>query len=434
MGYLLNLVYVALVAAVSPWLLWNAWRRGKYREGWPQKAFGLVPLRTSKAPCLWLHAVSVGEVNLLTPLLERLERRYPGWEIVISSTTRAGFELAKKKYTPRTVFYCPLDFTWAVKTALRRLRPDVLVLAELELWPNLISAAKARGVKVAVINGRLSDKSLRGYTRVRPLVSRLLRNIDLLAVQNDDYARGFMALGARREAVIATGSLKFDGVETNRENSRTRQLAVLAGVSPEDVVFLAGSTQDTEERLALSTFLQLRDAWPQLRLIVVPRHPERFEETARLLESSGVHWQRRSALGEETPGNARVLLVDAIGELGAWWGLAQIAYVGGSMGTRGGQNMIEPASYGAAVSFGPRTDNFREIVAAMLAAQAACVVRDGNEMIAFVQRCLEEPDFAAELGHNARVLVSRQQGAADRTADLLGALIETRIPARLRAA
>ncbi len=434
MGYLLNVVYLALVVVVSPCLVWSAWRKGKYREGWRQKAFGLAPLRRGNRPCLWLHAVSVGEVNLLTPLLERLERRYPDWEIVISTTTRTGFELAKKKYSPRTVFYCPLDFTWAVKSALGRIRPNVLVLAELELWPNLITTAKRRGVKIAVINGRLSDKSSRGYRRIRPLVSRLLKNINLLAVQNDDYAQGFIELGAHPETVITTGSIKFDGVETDRNNSRTRTLANLAGIESNDIVFLAGSTQAPEEQLALSTFLQLRDEWPQLRLILAPRHPERFEETARLLDASGVAWRRRSTLRSSNAKGERVLLVDAMGELGAWWGLAHIAYVGGSMGNRGGQNMIEPAAYGAAVSFGPRTHNFREIVAAMLSANAACVVHSGEELTAFVRRCLQDPKFATELGRNARSLVSCQQGAADRTVELLTQLIETQVPAQRRAA
>jgi 3-deoxy-D-manno-octulosonic-acid transferase len=423
-GYLLNLAYLLLIAALSPWLLVTAWRTGKYRQGWSQKFLGWAPRRNSNRSCLWLHAVSVGEVNLLAPLLERLERVHPHWDIVISTTTRTGFELARKKYAPRTVFYCPLDFTWAVKTALKRIQPDVLVLAELELWPNLIHQAKRRGVKVAVVNGRLSDKSRRGYGRIRPLVKRLLEKIDLLLVQDEQCAAGFRELGARPESVITTGSLKFDGVEMNRDNPKSRRLAALAGIAPDDIVFLAGSTQDPEEQLAIDAYKQLAPKHPRLRLILVPRHPERFEDAARLLDSSGLCWQRRSTL--ETNGideSARVLLVDAIGELGAWWGLAAIAFVGGSMGTRGGQNMIEPAAYGAAVSFGPRTHNFREIVRGMLAAEAAVVVQDGDELTAFVRRCLDDPQFAAELGRAACDLVRRQQGAADRTVERLAALL-----------
>lgn len=435
MGYLLNLIYLALAMVLSPWILASALRKGKYREGWSQKALGLAPRRPGRRPCVWLHAVSVGEVNLLKPLLERLEQRFPEWEVVISTTTKTGFELARTKFAPRTVFYCPLDFTWAVKNAMRRVRPDVLVLAELELWPNLIAAARRRGARVAVVNGRLGANSRRGYGRIRPLIARVLRRIDLIAAQNHESAQGFLALGAAPESVMVTGSIKFDGVEMERNNPRTRRLIQLAGIAPDDMVFLAGSTQEPEERLAIEAYQRLCGECPRLRLIITPRHPERFREAARLLDASGLRWQRRSRLEQDgADPAARVLLLDAIGELGAWWGAAQIAYVGGSMGARGGQNMIEPSAYGAAVSFGPETRNFREIVRMLLEAEGAVVVHHGAELTEFVRRCLREPGYAAALGENARRLVSRQQGAADRTADLLAALMRTGVARRLRAA
>lgn len=424
MAYLLNLVYLLLLVLSAPWLVVAALRKGKYREGFRAKLLGRVPMRQGTERCLWLHAVSVGEVNLLAPLLARLEQQHPDWVSVISTTTKTGFELAKKKYAPRTVFYCPLDFSWAVRQAMKRVRPNLLVLAELELWPNLIWAAKRHGAKVAVVNGRLSDRSFRGYRRLRPFVARLLQALDAIAAQNEEYAERFRTLGARPESVTRTGSIKFDGAQTNRDNPKTRQLADLAGIRPDDVVFLAGSTQDPEEQLALDTFRVLAPSYPQLRLIVTPRHPERFQEVGELLEGSGVAWQRRSRLEEDgSDPQARVLLLDAMGELGAWWGTAQIAFVGGSMGTRGGQNMIEPAAYGAAVSFGPNTSNFRDVVSLMLDRQAAVVVADGEQLTAFVRRCLAEPHWADELGQRARQLVLEQLGASDKTCQLLQSLM-----------
>lgn len=425
MSYLLNLVYLVLVVVFSPWLVYSAIRKGKYREGWRAKLFGGVPMREEEGPCIWFHAVSVGEVNVLAPLLVRLEQEHPQWVCVISTTTKTGFELAWKKYAPRTVFYCPLDFSWSVKRAMRRVRPDLLVLAELELWPNLIKAAKRRGAKVAVINGRLSDHSARGYRRIRPFVARMLRAMDLVAAQNQEYADRFLDLGAPPETVQVTGSVKFDGAQTDRDNAKTRELAELAGINDADVVFLAGSTQEPEETLALVAYRQLADQHPQLRLIITPRHPERFDEVAELLKQSDVTWQRRSDLDTNGPAlDARVLLVDVVGELGAWWGTAHIAYVGGSMGKRGGQNMIEPAAYGAAVSFGPNTANFRNVVALMSDRDAAVVVRDGRQLTSFVRRCLEETGFAGDLGQRARQLVLEQAGAADRTADMIAALMQ----------
>jgi 3-deoxy-D-manno-octulosonic-acid transferase len=427
--YFLNIVYVLLLIAAFPWLLWQAVRKGKYREGFAAKFLGVVPRREGDETCLWLHAVSVGEVNLVRPLLEEIERRRPEWRCVLSTTTMTGMALARKRYPELSVFYCPLDFSWAVAAAMRRIRPDLLVLAELELWPNLIAAARRSGAKIAVVNGRLSENSARGYGRIRPFVKSVLRGIDLIAVQDDTYAGRFLKLGAPDGSLSVTGSMKYDGAETDRANESTARLKKLWGIAEEDCVFLAGSTQEPEEALALDTCLQLAAAHPELRLILVPRHPDRFEAVAEILEARGVRWQRRTELDSSSadPGT-RILLVNVIGELGAWWGTAEIAYVGGSMGPRGGQNMIEPAAYGAAVSFGPNTRNFRDIVAAMLARDAAVVVHDGREMTGFVRRCLEDPDFRRQLGGRAQQLVKEQLGATTRTFFLLESLVAQHTP------
>ncbi len=484
MPHLLNLLYLLLILLSLPWLVYQSVRKGKYREGFAAKFLGRVPRRQSDRPCLWLHAVSVGEVNLIAPLVREIALRHPEWECVVSTTTMTGMEVAKKKYPGLVVFYCPLDFSWAVWAAMRRIRPDVLVLAELELWPNLIRAAKDFGARVAVINGRLSEHSFRGYRRIGPLVRRLLTRVDLVAAQDETYAERFRQLGAEPETVVVTGSLKYDGAQTDRNNPATQHLRRLAGFAEDDVVFLAGSTQDPEEGAALATFRELRQEWPRLRLVLVPRHPDRFEAVARMLDGSGMPWQRRTALDrteggmatlaspctsaasrtgvlpvcvwrgsardrrdagptelsdmptlregmppgcEDVPPTARVLLVNAVGELGAWWGTAQVAFVGGSFGSRGGQNMIEPAAYGAAVSFGPNTWNFRDVAGTMLAHEAAVVVRGPGELTAFVRRCLQEPAYAATLGRRAQSLVQSQLGATGRTFERLEPLVDDRL-------
>ncbi len=427
MRYLFNLLYAVLLIVGLPWLLLGAIRKGKYRTGFGEKFLGLVPRRESDARCVWLHAVSLGEVSLIAPLIEEVQCRHPDWDIAISTTTLTGYDLAQKRYGQHTVFYCPLDFSWAVRRAMARIRPALLLLVELELWPNLIAAARDAGAKVAIVNGRLGDRSFRGYFRARPLVRRLLARVDLVAAQTAQYADRFLALGARHECTYVTGSLKFDGAPTNRDNPQTKALGELAGFEQDDVVFLAGSTQQPEERLALDAYWQLSAVYPRLRLVVVPRHPDRFDEVASIIAGSGIPWQRRTEL-DQAPADpaARILLVDRVGELAAWWGTARIAYVGGSMGSRQGQNMIEPAAYGAAVSFGPKTKNFRDVVAALLDAKAAMVVHDGDELTAFVRRCLDEPEFANALGANAQRVVTSQLGATGRTADLLDALVADR--------
>ena len=250
-SWMLNFVYLVVLLVASPWLLWSAFRHGKYREGFTEKLLGHASDRLSDATCVWLHAVSVGEVNLLATTIAELTRRRPDVEVVISTTTKTGHELAKKKYAQHTVFYCPLDFSWGTREAMRRVRPDLLVLAELELWPNLINAAKEQGARVTIINGRLSDKSFRGYSRILPVAASLLRMIDLIAAQNAETADRFRRLGAAADSVCSTGSLKFDGAQTNCDNPRTRDPRALAGIEPDDVVFLAGSTQAPEEEMAI---------------------------------------------------------------------------------------------------------------------------------------------------------------------------------------
>ncbi len=427
MRFLLNVCYILLLVCFSPWLAYTAVRKGKYRDGWGPKFLGQVPTRTGHRPCIWLHAVSVGEVNLLQPLLAQLGQEYPLWECVISTTTRTGFALARKKYASYQVFYCPLDFSWAVRQAMRRIRPAALVLVELEIWPNLIREAREQGAAVAIVNGRLSEKSFRGYRWIRPLLRRSLEQINLLAVQNDTYAERFRELGAPAPAVQVTGSIKFDGAQTDRDNPTTLRLRQLWQVPDDTFVFLAGSTQDPEERLALETFRELRQVDATARLIVVPRHPERFEEVAQVLDQSGIAWQRRSKLDENPEAQpASILLVDVVGELGAWWGLATAGFVGGSMGSRGGQNMIEPAGYGVAVCFGPNTVNFRDVVQQLLGQQAAVVVANQHDLTAFVVRCRQDPAFVRDLGQRARQLVLAQQGATRRTVELLWPLVAAR--------
>lgn len=427
----LNAAYAVAVLALSPVIAWRAWRTGKYREGYGEKLLGRVPIRTSDRRCVWLHAVSVGEVNLLGTLIRELNARRPDWEVVVSTTTKTGYELARKKYgAEHSVFYCPLDFSWATREAVRRVRPDLLVLAELELWPNLIASAKQSGARVAIVNGRLSENSFGGYRRALWLVRRVLARVDLVAAQDEATAERFRALGAPR--VVVTGSLKFDGAETDRGNPRTRELRCLAGLlgprdgsavggnSQQPVVWLAGSTQAPEEEICLRVFERVRGDFPELKLILVPRHPERFDEVADLLVSSGLDWKRRTQLPDSAfrlPPS--VLLIDSVGELGAWWGVADIGFVGGSFGDRGGQNMIEPAAYGVATCFGPNTKNFRDIVAALKSAGAVREVADEAALEAFVRRCLERPGFAESLGAKSKALVSTQLGATQRTVDLL---------------
>ncbi|QDV70271.1 3-deoxy-D-manno-octulosonic acid transferase [Rosistilla carotiformis] len=434
MTYLLNIVYLLVAIVVSPILVWRSVQTGKYRSGWSAKLFGNVPSRDGDAPCAWLHAVSVGEVNLLTNVVKRLAQARPDMQIVISTTTATGMQLARSRFPDHCVFYCPLDFSWAVRRAFRRIRPNVLVLSELELWPNLICIARQKQSEVVVLNARLSERSFRGYRRVASLLRPTFRRLSLVLAQDETYARRFLQLGVDHSRIRVTGSIKFDGARTDRHAPDVIALRKLSAASKDQIVWIAGSTQSPEERIALDVYRRLSSRFPQLRLVLVPRHPERFHAVADQVVGAGMKLRRRSEL--QTPAESwpsdTVLLVDTIGELGCWWGLADIAFVGGSMGSRGGQNMLEPAGFGAAVSFGPNTKNFRDIVAQLLAADAATVVNDKAAMEQFVSNCIENPVARRQQGQRAQVLVVGGQGAIDRTISVIEQMLPPvqSIPAR----
>lgn len=425
--YRVAIFFAALLSL--PYILYASIRYGKYRHGWGQKLLGAVPELPAPEKGrkrLWLHGVSVGEINLLKPIVKELKASRPDWEFVVSSTSETGYELAKSLFGGETtVFYCPLDLKFAVKRAIRRLKPNMLVLVELELWPTIVKTAAEEGVRVVIVNGRISDRSFKRYKLVKGILAPTFRKIDLVAAQDELAAGYFRELSPCPDRVLVTGSIKFDGIQTDRGNPETRRLGALAGIQPDDVVFLAGSTQETEEAGALETYRRLHKEFPKLRLVLVPRHRERFEDVARLLDDSEFSWTRRSALagGARPDDDSRILLVDAVGELGAWWGLAHIAFVGGSWGDRGGQNMLEPSGYGAAVSFGTNTKNFRKIVESLLAVDGAVVVANVDEMTGFVRRCLADEAYRTALGDAARALTLRNAGATRRTLDALAPLL-----------
>jgi len=431
MPCLLNMIYATLLAAFSPLLLLRSIRTGRYREGWREKLFGRAPHRIGDRPCVWFHAVSVGEVLLLQPILKELARRRPGWEAVISTTTRTGLAVARRTYPDLVTFYAPLDFSWAARRAVDRVRPTVLALVELELWPNLVWSAKGAGARVAIVNGRLSHRSHRGYRKIRGPLGPTLRRLDSVAAQNDEYAARFVDLGVPRSRVRVTGSVKFDGLETDRSNPGTVALRKALALAPTDLVFVAGSTMEGEEAAALAAYREARARHPRLRLVLVPRHAERFDRVARWLEREGERVVRRSE-GGPPPGPAQrgeapaVVLVDTLGELSSVWGLADVAFVGGSLTPgRGGQNMMEPAAFGAAVMFGRHTANFREAVEQLRDRGGATVVADAAGLAEALLADLDDPEAAAARGASARAYVLAQDGASGRTFAEIDRLVES---------
>jgi 3-deoxy-D-manno-octulosonic-acid transferase len=402
-----------------PYWLFQMARHGKYRKGLAER-LGKVPLRLQlpgkQQPVIWVHAVSVGEVLAVAGLVEELRRRCPEHTIFISTTTDTAQALARKRFGASNVFYFPMDFAFAIRPYLWALRPQLVVIAETEFWPNFLQLAHASGARIAVVNARISDRSWPSYRRFRGLLRRLLANMDLFLAQTPEDAARLRDIGAIPERVRVAGNLKFDIpvapatviVESLRES------IAQAGAGP---VIVCGSTVDGEEPLLLKAFENLLVHHPRAVMILAPRHPERVPAVAALLERMSLRFCRRSAWhGEALTGG--VLLLDTIGELAALYALADIAFVGGSLVPRGGHNIIEPAQLGVATVVGNHTENFRDIVGLFQSRDAVRIVGPAELPLVLMELLANDAERRA-LGRRAAETMRSQVGATMRTADEL---------------
>jgi 3-deoxy-D-manno-octulosonic-acid transferase len=330
----------------------------------------------------------------------------------------------------------PFDFSWSVAAALDSAKPSLVVLAESELWPNFLAGAQSRSIPVVVVNMRLSPRSFRRLILVAGAARRVLfRKIARFAVQEREYADRLVQLGVQPGSIITTGSMKYDGVAGDRGAAKTlalrRALGLDEGRAGRWSVLLAGSTHHPEESIVLSVFTRLRARFPSLRLLLVPRHPDRFDTVASLLEASGLPFVRRTQLTAPPAEPPPVVLLDSVGELNAAWGLADLGFTGGSLdGVRGGQSMIEPAGYGVPCVFGPHIWNFRAAAHQLVAAGGGVMVHDEGELEEQLAQLIADPSLRARMGAAAWKLVRQQQGATARTLDVIDAVIDSRARAR----
>jgi 3-deoxy-D-manno-octulosonic-acid transferase len=336
---------------------------------------------------------------------------------LISTTTQTGQKLAAERFGAENVFYFPLDFAFAIRPYMRRLKPDVIVLAETEFWPNFIRLANSSGAKIIVTNARISDRSFPRYRRFAGLMRPVLRNIDAFLTQSKIDAERLVEIGAPEERVFVAGNLKFEVKPPDTSHGIVRDLAKAISADP---VIVAGSTVEGEEPIVLNAFHGLLKTFPTARMILAPRHRERFEGIASLLEASGIPFARRSTLSgdlaELKPGS--VLLLDSIGELSAIYSLADIAFVGGSLVPRGGHNILEPAYFGKAIVVGPHTENFRDIVL-YFTAEDAVLICEAEELADRWMALLREPAVRKQFGERARMVFQQRSGATDRTVDAI---------------
>lgn len=404
--------YQLLLGLLTPWLFWDAWRR--YRQGRPGQRrrfeqFGRLREGLPQGG-IWLHAVSLGEARAAGMLVEALRARWPSLPIVLSTTTETGAEAARSLGLPH--FYAPYDYAFVQRRVLRRLRPRAMVVMETELWPNLVREASRCGVPMMIANARLSDRSFARYRRWGgPLLREVLKGIDLICAQSDQDRQRFAELGAPR--VADCGNLKFD-------------LPVAETIPPvtdeRTHTWLAASTHPGEEAPVLAAHARVREAYPDARLILVPRHPERAAEVMRQVASAGFSVRPWKAGAQSE--HVDVEVIDRAGVLGERFAEVPVVFMGGSLEPVGGHNPLEPAAVGRAVLTGPHVHNFRAVFAALADAGGERQVADAEALAAAVIECLEEPAAWAAAGERARAVIAGHRGAAERLADRLAAWVD----------
>lgn len=412
----------------SPYLLFQALAHRKYIDGLRERLGFLPPV--NHQPVIWLHCVSVGETQAARPLVERLRKELPHHALVVSTVTLTGQKLARDLFRTQAarVFYFPLDWRWTVRRALDVMNPSAVLVMETELWPNFLRECKAREIPVALVNGRISRKSFGRYLQIRFFLRRVLTCLSLAIMQSERDAERIRELGMSEDRVFTAGNLKF---ESGSYTDKSTDLSCRFGLKTDVPLVLAASTHAPEERIVLESFKRLQES-RAVRLMLAPRHPERFDEVAQLVQASGLSWARRTNAPAASDAQAEVILLDTIGELPSIYPLATAVFVGGSIVDRGGHNVLEPAAHGVAVITGAHTHNFHAIVDLLNEADAIVQLPavEGTDVVVKLtevfERLLNNAVWRGELGRRAKDLIIKNQGAAERTMRFLAPLFSAK--------
>ena len=425
---LYSVLVLAVAVLASPWFVYQALRYKKYIGSFRQRT-GYLPVsfNIDADESIWIHAVSVGEVLTARPLIGDLKRRYPHLRMFLSTTTMAGQQLARRSVQDvDAVFYFPFDLGIFVRRTLDLVRPRLFVMMETEIWPNLLYECRRRGVKTAVVNGRLSRRSFSRYRLIRGFMRSVLDHVDRFLVQSEESARRFIDLGADPARVVVTGSLKFDSLDLSpnalQARARDRVLRYFR-VPPSRPVIVAGSTMKGEETAVLRAFRRVRVTAPNTLLVIAPRHPERFGEVEQLVRSEGWKTARRSDLAIDSEPRVDAIVLDTIGELATVYQIATVVFVGGSLVGTGGHNVLEPAVFGKPIVFGPHMENFAEIADAFVTNGAGVQLAGEPQLDETFISLISDPVRRARLGAAARALVEANRGAKEKSVTVLADLL-----------
>ena len=396
---------------------------GKFRGSIDQR-FGIYPADfkfSNRFPRIWMHAASVGEVGVAVSIYRELIRLVPECDVVVSTTTETGHSIAAAGFPePVRLIFAPVDLVLAVKRALGFIKPDVLVFVETEIWPNWAAEAYNKGVKIVLVNGRISRRSFRKYLKIKPLIQETLQKFSCLSMIHPDDADRIECMGAPRDKTVVHGNAKFDGLHLQDESAIRSSMRRIYSLNPDDIVLVAGSTRQNEEEVILRAYRELMKTHPGLLLFIAPRHIERSSAIGEMAESMGLDVQFRSAFEKTGPRSASVVIIDIMGELASVYGIGTLAFCGGSLVPLGGQNILEAAAWGIPVFYGPYMEDFQEARNLIEeAVGAAFLVRSGDEMIRKATAYLENPKAGAVDGEGARSAVIRNSGAAEKHARVI---------------
>jgi len=434
MYLLYSLLFTLGIIALSPRFLLDALTKGKYVQGLRERLGALPAIETGGHPVIWLHCVSVGETQAARPLVRRVLERFPDHRLVVSTITLTGQRVAREVFRDEAaaVIYFPFDWAWTVRRALRRVNPEIVLVMETELWPRFLREARRRGALVALVNGRLSEKSFRRYRLVRRFIKRVVGDLHLALMQSAEDAERLRALGLDSARVEVSGNIKFDLESTGDERALTDALRARFGLGSASRLIVAASTHAPEERIVIEAFQKLRrdasDTGEGPRLLIAPRHPERFAETRALLAASGLTWSRRSDAAKEEDKRSACILLDSIGELRAVYPLARLVFVGGSIAPAGGHNVLEPAAAGSCIITGAHTKNFSAVIRAFLETDALVQLpplpdeQAPGALARVFAELLANNTHRLEMTSRARAVVDRNRGATRRTVDRLAKL------------
>ena len=434
MYFFYSLLLTVGFLALLPWFAIDALRTRKYITGLRQRLGKLPTIASDDRPLIWLHCVSVGETEAARPLVRALLSRFPSYRLVVSTTTVTGQRIAHEAFgrDAAAVFYFPIDWAWTVRRVLRTLQPAAVLIMETELWPHLLRECRARAIPVALINGRISITSFRRYQLIRPFIRGVLDNLSIALMQSEQDAARIRELGIPNERVLMPGNLKFDSAESAIDDDATAGLRERFGFDGAKRLIVAASTHAPEELIVIDAFKQMRNSQPayQARLLIAPRHPERFGEVASLLQNSGLTWSRRSDAAQIEDRTCEVVLLDTIGELRHVYPLADVAFVGGSIATHGGHNVLEPGAQGVCVVTGPHTHNFAAITKALLDENAIVqlpkvpVPAAAAELAGALNSLLSNDSQRRDIAQKALLVCNRNRGATARTLCLIANLLD----------